>query len=389
MSTTTTKQAPLPLVAHLIYVLDYGGLEALLVDSINGMKDYRHAVLCLTRATEFAGRIARPDVEIIELHKRPGSDLGMHLKIWRILRRLRPQVLHTYNLGTIEYHGVAALSGVAVRVHAEHGREASDPHGLNPRHRLLRRLAAPLVHSFVPVSSDLEDWLTGYIGIPSDKVRLIQNGIPVERFAQPQAKPEGWPFGDGDIVIGTVGRAQDVKNQAALLDAFAALRAAHPHLPLRLALIGDGPLLARLREQAARLGLGDSAWLPGARTDIAALMQRLRVFALPSLAEGTPVSVLEAMASSLPVVASAVGGLPALVQHGVTGTLVPQGDATALEAALLAYCRDAGLARQHGAAGQQRVERHYSNAAMQRAYADLYQRKPFRTSYTSNPQCAE
>jgi glycosyltransferase involved in cell wall biosynthesis len=167
---------------------------------------------------------------------------------------------------------------------------------------------------------------------------------------------------------------QDVKNHRLLVEAFARLRKQHGDLAprLKLAIVGDGPLLPAVRAQVAALGLQDAVWLPGARADIGAVLQTFSVFALPSLAEGTPVSMLEAMASNLPVVASNVGGIPEVVDDGVQGLLVPVGDVEALAQALARYALDANLRAAHGRAGRARVEERFSMRAMLTAYGALY-----------------
>lgn len=394
----STMESP-PLVAHLIYRLDIGGLETLLVDAINRMPahKYRHAVICLTDYTEFAQRITRPGVELHALHKPPGLGLGAHKRLFKLLRAMRPTVLHTYNLGTIEYHATALLAGVPVRVHAEHGRDAGDPQGVNRKHNLLRRLLVPVIDRYVPVSRDLERWLRGTVGIPQAKVELIDNGVDTERFRPAtEASLEAWSApvdGRAPFVIGTVGRLQDVKDQATLIEAFARLRAMLPEhrARLRLVLVGDGPLRGRLEQSIADAGLQDCAWLAGPRSDVAPPMRSFSLFALSSIAEGTPVTMLEAMASGLPVVSTAVGGIPDLVQDGATGTLVPVGDAAQLAEALAAYVRDDERTRLHGAAGRARIEQKYSVSAMLAHYVDLYDglrktKTPFQEAITP---CAE
>lgn len=367
-----------PLVVHLVYRLDIGGLETLLVDAINRMpaQRYRHAVVCLTDYTDFAQRITRPGVELFALHKAPGLGLASHGKLFKLLRRLRPAILHTYNLGTIEYAAVALAAGVPVRVHAEHGRDAGDPHGTNRKHNLLRRLLVPVIDRYVPVSSDLRQWLKQVVGIPDAKNQFIGNGVDTERFRPgPVAGDPVEPWSaPGLFVIGTVGRLQDVKDQACLVDAFARLRQLLPAEAdrLRLVLVGDGPLRARLAERIAAAGLQDVAYLAGPRSDVAPVMRSLSLFALPSMAEGTPVTLLEAMASSLPVVATRVGGIPELVIDGGSGTLVPAADPEQLARALASYVGDSGLAGRHGAAGRARVEQHFSMAAMLASYLALY-----------------
>ena len=364
-----------PLVAHLIYRLDIGGLETLLVDTINRMAPgrYRHAVICLTDYTDFAQRITRPGVELFALHKPAGLALGTHADLFRLLRRLRPDILHTYNLGTIEYAATAWAAGVPVRVHAEHGRDARDPQGDNPKHNLLRRAMLPFIDRYVPVSHELRGWLERVVRIPSAKIQLIDNGVDTERFqAAGVAGTETWQCEPDAFVIGTVGRLQDVKDQATLVEAFALLRRQLPDANLRLVLVGDGPLRAQLEAQTATLGLQDSVCFAGARSDVAPLMRSFSLFALSSIAEGTPVTLLEAMASSLPVVATAVGGIPDLVEQGVSGSLAPARDPQALAGAIAPYVLDRALAQRHGAAGRARIEQQYSMQAMLAAYVALY-----------------
>jgi len=224
------------LVAHLLYRFDYGGLEVLVAECIKRLPapGFRHVVLCLTDYNpDFAKAVLPPGVEIICLNKQPGLGLGMHWRIWKLLRRLRPSVLHSYNLAALEYQLAAALAGVAVRVHAEHGRDAADPDGLNRKHNALRRMLRPFVDCYVAVSSDLDRWLREQVGIPAAKVLMIRNGVDTTRFQRDSVSsqaptPPDWPFQPEDFVIGTVGRIQDVKNQEALIHAFAALHQRQP-----------------------------------------------------------------------------------------------------------------------------------------------------------------
>ena len=372
-----------PLVVHLIYKLDFGGLETLLVECVNRMptEKYRHAIVCLTDYTEFSKKITRADVEIFSLNKKPGLGLDTHIAIWKLFRKLKPGILHTYNLSAIEYSVAATLAGVPVRVHAEHGRDASDPEGKNWKHNLLRRLLIPFVDYFVPVSKDLQQWLRSRIHVPDAKNLLINNGVDTRQFATGKRndirsdrlkKESGFP--EDAFVIGTVGRIQDVKNHAGLIDAFIRLRELLPEQKqrLRLAIIGDGPLLSTLRAKVQDAGIAELVWLPGAREDIADVMPFFSLFAMTSIAEGTPVVILEAMASGLPVVATKVGGIPEVVIDNQTGKLVNAADPNAFAQALSAYLLAPEILAQQGAAGRQRVEEIYSIEAMLGSYAGLY-----------------
>ncbi|WP_256081173.1 TIGR03088 family PEP-CTERM/XrtA system glycosyltransferase [Massilia sp. YIM B04103] len=366
----------IPLVVHLIYRLDFGGLETLMVERINRMpaERYRHAVVCLTGFNpEFAKKISMPGVELHALDKQPGLSLHTHLALWKLLRALQPAVLHSYNLSAIEYAPAALLAGVPVRVNGAHGRDANDPDGSNRKHNMLRRLMLPFYDCCYANSAAMEDWNRKVIGVPEHKSRMLANGIDAEKF-RPRGSGEAPRFFDGQTVIGTVGRVQDVKDHATLMDAFIALRQRRPDLApsLRLAIVGDGPLLEAMRAKADAAGIADAVWLPGARTDVADILRSLSVFAMSSIAEGTPGSALEAMASGLPVVGTRVGGIPEVIEEGVTGLLVPPSDPAAMAAALEQYVAASELAVRHGAAGRERVLRKYGMAAMVAGYQALY-----------------
>jgi sugar transferase (PEP-CTERM/EpsH1 system associated) len=371
----------LPLVVHLIYRLDFGGLETLLAECVNRMpaNKYRHAIVCLTGYTDFAKKITQPGVEIFVLHKAPGLGLGTHVKLWKLLRKLQPTILHTYNLAAIEYAFTATLAGVPIRIHAEHGRDASDPEGMNRNHNLLRRWLVPFIDCYIPVSDDLQRWLKNVVGVPDAKNLLINNGVDTDHFKKnvnPGTSTALEMVRQDTFVIGTVGRIQDVKNHIGLIDAFIQLQAQLPEekARLRLAIVGDGPLRKIIEEKIASAGIADVVWLPGARTDIADIMQTFSVFALSSIAEGTPVTILEAMSVGLPVVATHVGGIPALVMDRITGILVPPNDPAAMAVAIATYIRQPALATRHGAAGRERIEKQYSVTTMLAAYTALYDR---------------
>ncbi len=353
-----------PLVVHLIYCLDTGGLERVMLNCIRGMADqgFRHAVVSLTHASSFAKQLPN-DVPVYCLGKKPGADLSVHLKLWRLLRDLRPTILHSYNLATLEYHPVGWLAGVRGHFHAEHGRDVNDPKGENKKYQWLRRLISPFVQRFIAVSDDLNQWLLQQVRLPSAKVQLIYNGINTERFNSSAVKNNLFTFIH-------VARLSPIKDQTTLVNAFALL-CQHSTKPCRLLLVGDGPLRPQLTQQVTELGLSTQVELLGERQDIAQLMQQSHVFVMSSLAEGIPMTVLEAMACGLPVVATAVGGLPELIQEG-HGKLVAPESATALAAAMQCYLEQPALAAAQGEQCRQRVCQQFSEPAMVAQYLSLY-----------------
>jgi glycosyltransferase involved in cell wall biosynthesis len=176
------------------------------------------------------------------------------------------------------------------------------------------------------------------------------------------------------VRIGTVGRLQRVKDQAGLLKAAAMVLERRPELRARtrLLLVGDGPLLADLRARAESLGLADITWLPGASSEVPAMLRAMDVFVLPSLNEGISNTILEAMATGLPVLASAAGGNVELVEDGVVGALFPPGDVPALARLIERYLDEAALRRRHGAAARAAAEARFSLPAMVDAYRSVY-----------------
>ena len=189
-------RAQAPLIAHVIHRLDFGGLENGLVNLVNRMPAdrYRHAVLCLSGFNpEFRKRIRREDVEVLSLDKQPGKDPGTYLRMWRLLRRLRPEVVHTRNLGTVDMQWIAALAGVPHRVHGEHGWEASDPQGLSTRSLRIRRACRPVIDRYVPMSRDIARWLEEQVGVDPARIRQLYSGVDTERF-RPEEEPSPLPL---------------------------------------------------------------------------------------------------------------------------------------------------------------------------------------------------
>jgi sugar transferase (PEP-CTERM/EpsH1 system associated) len=369
-----------PLVAHVIYRLDVGGMENGLINLINHMppERYRHAIVCLTEYTDFRKRLRRADVECYALHKRPGKDFPLYGRLWRLLRELRPLIVHTRNLAAVDSVVPAVLAGVRHRVHGEHGRDINDLDGNNRKYQLLRRALRPFTHRYITVSRDLESWLHDRIGVRRDKLAQIYTGVDVKKFHAPAGPRAPLPVsgfaGPDAFVIGTVGRMEPVKDPLNLARAFVRLIEQAPVLRarLRLVMIGDGVLYRETQQFLAQAGVRELAWLPGTRHDVPQLLRALDVFVLPSLAEGVSNTILEAMASELPVVATRVGGSPELVVEGETGALAPRADPDALARALRRYAEDRVLARRHGQAGRARVERGFSLEAMVRGYLAVY-----------------
>lgn len=367
-----------PLIVHVVNALRMGGLENGLVNLINRLPadQFRHAVICLTDFDDFAQRIQRDDVEIIALHKKPGKDPIWYWNMWRVLRRLRPAIVHTRNLATIETQFLAMLAGVRGRVHGEHGWDMHDLGGSNPKYVLLRKLLKPFIQMFIPLSVEIDDYLRNRVGVAPGRITRICNGVDITRFKPPGSgyrRPEQL-FGTGDIVIGYVGRMEQVKDPLNLVDAFIQGVARHPESrnTVRLAMVGDGALFQQVAERLEEKGLSDRVWLPGHSNDIAGLLTNCDIFVLPSRAEGISNTILEAMATGLPVVATRVGGNAELLEEGENAMLVPAADSQALATAIWNYVQSSELRHKHGRKSRLIAESRFSIDKMVSDYSRVY-----------------
>ena len=368
------------LIAHVVYHLGVGGLENGLVNLVNRLPaaEFRHMIICLTDFTEFAQRIQRDDVEIIALHKRPGHDWRMFVELFRLFRRRKPDIVHSRNLASLEAQIPAWLAGIRSRIHGEHGRDVSDMDGTNWKYILQRRAISPFVHHYIALSRDLEGYLEGKIRVPARRITRIINGVDVGLFRPPETRSRGVLPKDfasaTDLVIGTVGRLEPIKDQGTLVRAFIELAERYPahRARLRLVIVGDGSTRQALRELLADRQLAGQVWFAGSREDVPKLMQAMDVFVLPSLAEGISNTIMEAMACGLPVVATDVGGNAELVVEEKSGFLVPRDDPSQMATALSSYLETPEIVEQQGQAARDRAEQAFSLAVMVDSYRRVY-----------------
>ena len=367
MADVQTSKLTQPIVAHLIHRLDVGGLERVMLNCINQMpKDkFKHIIISLTDANNFAQTEHHP-IEVHCLGKKLGADLGIHFKLYKLLKQLKPDIIHTYNLASIEYHPIAWLAGVKGHIHAEHGRDIGDPEGLNKKHNFLRRVMAFFIQRYVCVSNDLYRWLVDYVGISKNKALLIQNGINTEQFNLKATISDQVRF-----VI--VARISPVKDHLNLLNAMVLLKASlnNKSMP-RLMIVGDGEQRSKLENFCEQQGLSTVDFL-GVREDIPEVLTQADVFVLSSVAEGIPMTILEAMSASKPIIATAVGGIPEVITDGVEGFLVEKQNPQALAQALEKYIKEPQLISKHGTKARKKILTNFNEKNMVDAYFQQYQ----------------
>jgi sugar transferase (PEP-CTERM/EpsH1 system associated) len=369
-----------PLIAHVIHHLVMGGMENGLVNLLNRIPSsrYRQCVICVQDFSDFRDRITANNVEVFALHKSELTRIGLYRAMLKLFRQLRPTIVHSRNLSGLDALPAAWTAGVPIRIHGEHGWDVTDLEGTRLRPRLLRRVHSPMVHRYIAVSKDLQRYLVENVGISPARITQIYNGVDTARFAPAGAQSDDRlpPHfrGPGKVVIGAVGRLQPVKDPLTLVRGVAELLRREPGLRdiVRLAIIGDGPLREALHKCVADEGIADMTWLPGARNDVAEIYRCLDIFVLPSLREGVSNTLLEAMASGLPVIATAVGGNPELVVDDVSGFLIEPSSPQGLAAKLQKYVADAGLRSRHGNASRERAVALFGLETMVDSHVALY-----------------
>jgi glycosyltransferase involved in cell wall biosynthesis len=358
-------------IVHVLSSYGVGGQERVALDLAIGQKARGHDVSVISLAPEpdgaMAQEFAQAGIATSRIPKRGGLDPTLVPRLARELRRRKIDVVHTHNPLPLIYGAPAARLAGAAAIHTKHGKNPG-----SRGHRLLRRAAAQLTNAFVAVSDTTEAQAREQHDAPLKKLHTIPNGIRLDRYA-PDAEARAAArveLGLGDAwVIGTVGRLDQFKNQSMMIRAAAPLLSSS----VRLVIIGDGD--ARPEVEAAVAALPDPRWvvLTGRRMDVPKLVHAFDVFALSSKSEGLPLVVPEAMAAGLPVVATSVGGLPSVVDHGITGLLVPV-EEQAFGAALALLAGDHAMAKQMGVRAREVALARYSHDRMVDAYLALYER---------------
>ena len=353
-------------VMIVIHGLETGGAEMMVLHLARELSRAGHPVRVVSLhgdETDVAGLMRRAGVDVVALNKAGGPDPRTVLRLRAQMRDFSPAVVHTH-LPVLEYVLPAArLYGRRVRIiHTVHNLAREET-----RHRVLRAVnRRAFSHGVVPVAlnEEVRSSICREYALPASAVPVVGNGIDLDAFRGPQRRG---PRGAGARLL-CVARLAPAKNHALLLRTVARLRESGRDVSLTL--VGDGPLRGALEERARELGISQRVRFAGRRTDTPAFYRDCDLFVLLSDYEGMPMSIIEAMASGLPVVATRAGGVAELVDDGVNGALV-EADAAAAAEAIAAICDDPALYARLSD-GAVRTSSHYSAEAMMEKYVDLY-----------------
>jgi sugar transferase (PEP-CTERM/EpsH1 system associated) len=362
-------------IAHVLHSFDVGGLENGVLNLINQLdwQVYQHWLCCVTSSGRMAMRLQRNDVAIIELGKTQRNHWFTGVRLGALFRKIKPDIVHTRNWGAMDGILGARLARVPIVIHSEHGWTIGDVNGNNLKRARIRRILFRLADRIVTVSMQQRDWLTCQIGIKPFRITTICNGVDLTRFhrgARNDDVRKRWGFTEKEFVLGTVGRLDPIKNQANLIRAFGRLATKYPHI--RLIIAGRGPCESELNQLVASLGLTGKCRLSGETDDVPKILAAMDLFVLPSISEGISNTILEAMASGLPVVATAVGGNQELVKDRETGLLLSGFAPDDLCPALDFYISRPAEANLHGLTARRRAEQEFSLNRMVASYDQLY-----------------
>lgn len=359
---------------HIVPLLSPGGAERVAVHIVTKLNRQRYEPVVVS----LRGRLdcdldyllGEAGVEVRYLGKRPGFDHRTYSRFHRALRDHNPGIVHTH-LHVLRY----ALPSLLLLKHAS---VLHTVHNLAEREieagmRWIQRRA--FNHGVVPVAVAEEVALSLKRLYGIQRCRVISNGIPTDRYACAQTSRKEWRaregFEDDDVLFVSVARFAPQKNHALLLKAFAQGPASVPKA--HLVLVGEGVLREQLEEQAKSLGLASQVHFLGLRTDIPDVLRAMDVFVLSSDYEGNPLSVMEAMAAGLPVVTTAAGGVPDLLEHGRQGLIVPLGNVQVLSIAMSLLVEDREHRQSLGRAAARRARENFDVSTMVRAYEELYE----------------
>ena len=353
------------------------GAERLVAHLLEYIDRERFAPVCICLGnpvgSHLEARVQQLGVPLYFLGKGDTMSLAVLRKLNALFRQYRPVVAHTHLLALNYAYPLMIRYRTPVRVYTIHSLAERD----------IGRRTGPIVRALafryrvgkvvpVAIAEEVRATIQRVYGYPDPP--LIPNGVPTDEYAPDPHTRAQWRQAHGiephATVLTHVGRFAPPKNHALLVEAFAQVRA---DCPLYLLLVGGGELENAVREQVAGLGLQGRVRFLGVRADVADILRASDVFVLSSRWEGNPMSVMEAMAAGLPVVSTAVGGVPELVREGETGRLVPSEDAGALAQALQALVDDPARRQAMGAAARRHAVAHFDIRHTVRGYEQLYE----------------
>jgi len=355
--------------------LAIGGLQQVVVNICRTIdkEGFDILVLCLRDLGEFVPQVKQMGIKVLYLpQKKQGTDYFSFLKVAKIFRREKIDVIHTHNTQPFIDGSIAALlSGVKIIVHTDHARAFPD----KKRYMFAEWLMSHFAYKIVGVSEHTSQNLRKYEHISPRKIVTITNGIYGEAYKinlDNGKKRQELGINENGPIIGLCVRLTEQKGITYLLQAMPAIITKIPNITLIIA--GDGYLKDKLEEEAVSLKITGNVLFVGPRLDIPELLKLFDLYVLPSLWEGLPMVILEAMAASCPIIATDVGGIKSSIQHGFNGSLVPPKSPEHLSSAIIQILKDENLRQKYIKNGLDTFNTKFTARSMTKQYERIYTR---------------
>lgn len=368
-------------ILHVVETLHVGGLERVVIDLVKeqGGKGHNCQVVCLFEEGGLASELEAKGISVETCSKHSGLDLAAIKRLKVFIRNFSADIVHSHNV-TCNYYSAAALLGNrnTLLVNTRHGIGK-----LPKKQKWMYGLSLLRTYSVAGVCDITTEMLRRQFPLFSKKIITVHNGIVLEAYKERNPNRHlsttellGVPA--CSMLVAIVARLNAVKNHSMLFRAFKQLLEAVPSA--QLVVIGEGEMRTMLESEALQLGIEKDTVFLGDRRDVPFLLSGMDMFALSSTEEGYSISLLEACASALPIVATDVGGNAEIVHHGTNGYLVKSGDADSFAQQMVAILSDEEKMLEYGRNSRMWVEKEGSVQAMHRRYEDIYS----RTSASSN-----
>lgn len=358
---------------YIIWALEMGGAEKMVVSLATNLDKtkYNPLICCLNYKGRLAHQLEEKGIPVIELGKRPGFDLSIIPKLIKVMRENRVDIVHTH-LWTADFWGriAAKLAGIPIIISTAHNIDAWKPKIFLIADKILSHFSDKII----AVSNTVKSFYVKNAKIPASKIKMIYNGIDVDKFnidIDRNIKRRELGLGIDKKVIAVIGRLVEQKGHIYFLDCLKKLSDRYTNI--QALIVGDGPLKGKLEKQSMELGLDGEIIFTGVRKDIPEILKIIDILIIPSLYEGLPTIMLEAMASRVAVVSTNVGGNPEVVVDGKMGFLVHSKDSLGLADSIEKFLENVNLAEHMGAVGRERVTKYFSLSKMLKETEGLYE----------------
>ena len=370
-------------IAHVVYSFGAGGIENGIVNIINNInkEKYFHVICCLAQTGDFENRLLYNNYIVYSLNKKKGNDISVPIKLIKIFKSHNVDIVHLRGWPTLIEGIIAAkIAHVPSIIYGFHGKSVNDVNSIKLSRKFSEKLALKFLDEIITLSDVMKDDYLEYTGVARNCVKVIHNGVDVDKFKRiPCDKRIRNDFGfeNEDIIIGSIGRLDPVKDFDTLLRSLKKIFLYKKNI--KLLIVGNGPELDRLKKIAFELGIIERTIFAGHRDDIHSILNMIDIYAQTSIYEGFSNTILEAMSSSLPIVATNVGGNPFLVQDNNNGFLVGVGMDEQLYEKLSILIANPDLRERFGRLSRAIVLERFSINKMvddyERSYSSIFKRK--------------